>query len=172
MRDDDITSCPVGPAGDDVDFIDRTMVRWPLMKILLSACCIMFLCGLALAWWLRSADPAVGIGIDDARASDVPRGLPVNPATDTRNRGPLTWIPTDSERPDDRGAFLTWVPTDAERVDDDGASRTWIASDAERDVDDGASRTWTATDAERDDDVGVQVRDFASNHATTSRLGG
>ncbi len=112
---------------------------------------------LGLAWWRSIDRPAVerqGEATGDSPVSPRPEA---NRATSGSRQSPPTWIPTDAERPDDRGAFLKWVPTDAERVDDRGASRTWIATDAERDVDEGAFKTWTATDAERDDDVGVPV---------------
>jgi hypothetical protein len=34
----------------------------------------------------------------------------------------ITWVPSDAEVPDDRGATLTWLATDAERSDDKGVS--------------------------------------------------
>ena len=37
-----------------------------------------------------------------------------------------SWIPSDAEREDDRGALTAWVATDAEREDDTGIPSNWI----------------------------------------------
>jgi hypothetical protein len=94
---------------------------------------------------------------DAVRNNEMSPAVPANRAIARGGQTPPSWVPSDAERVDDRGALMTWVPYDAERVDDRGASLTWIPTDAERDDDQGAFLTWTASDAERDDDIGVQV---------------
>ena len=129
------------------------------MKTLVSVsvCLALVLC-LGLAWWVRTDGPAVDGRADAVRNNEVNPAVPANPAIARGWQTPPSWVPSDAERVDDRGALMTWVPYDAERVDDRGASLTWIPTDTERDDDQGAFLTWTAYDAERDDDIGVQVR--------------
>ena len=127
------------------------------MKTLVSVCVVALVFCLSLAWWVRSHGPAVDGRTDAVRNNEVSPAVPANRAIARGLPTPPSWVPSDAERVDDRGALMTWVPYDAERVDDRGASRTWTPTDAERDDDQGASLTWTAHDAERDDDVGVQV---------------
>jgi hypothetical protein len=45
-----------------------------------------------------------------------------------------SWIPSDAERDDDRGALTAWLATDAEREEDTGIPSNWITA-----VDCGAS---------------------------------
>ena len=128
------------------------------MKTLVSVCLVALFLGLGLAWWVRIDGPAVDARVDAVRNAEVNPVVTANRRVGSGQQSPPSWIPTDAERDDDRGALLAWVASDAERVNDQGAFLTWIATDAERDDDQGAFLTWTATDAERDDDIGVQVR--------------
>jgi hypothetical protein len=134
-----------------------SQVKMSPYRVSLSLVFVALVFCLGLAWWASTGAPVVDRKRDaplDAQVSPKPEA---NRAISSGRQSPPTWIPTDAERPDDRGAFLKWVPSDAERPDDRGASRTWIATDAERDDDPGAFMTWTATDAERHDDVGITV---------------
>jgi hypothetical protein len=127
------------------------------MKTLVSVCLVALVLLLGLAWWVRTDGPAVDGRADAVRNNGMSPAVPANRAIARGGQTPPSWVPSDAERVDDRGALMTWVPYDAERVDDRGASLTWIPTDAERDDDQGAFLTWTASDAERDDDIGVQV---------------
>jgi hypothetical protein len=129
-----------------------------MMKTLVSVSLVVLVFCLGLAWWVRTDGPAADGRADAVRNNEVSPAVPANRVIARGGQTPPTWVPTDAERVDDRGAFLTWVPTDAERDDDRGAFLTWVPTDAERDDDQGALLTWTASDAERDDDIGVQVR--------------
>src|SRR2546421_530362 len=128
-----------------------------LMKTLVSVCLVALVLCLGLAWWVRTEGPAVDGRADAVRNNEMSPAFLANGTIARSRQTPPSWVPSDAERVDDRGALMTWVPSDAELVDDRGASLTWIPTDAERDDDQGALLTWTASDAERDDDIGVQV---------------
>ena len=140
------------------------------MKSLVSVCLIAFVFLLGLSWWARTNVLLVDGTADAIPDEEVRPTVTANRAIGNGWLSPSSWVPTDAERDDDRGALLTWVPSDAERKADHGIFVAWVATDAERDDDQGASLSWTATDTERPDDIGVPMR--GARALTAFRRGG